>query len=109
MAADLLVDQAALEDRVGSRVLARLLDDDGDGAADANLVQWCLVTASDEAYGLLRTGFASDEQIRNVVDTDAGLRNAIVELAIGLTGSRKPSMVAAAGLMKVILPNKSRP
>lgn len=97
MPADLLVTQEDLENRVGSRVLARLLDDDGDGVADPSLVTWCLRTATDEAYGLLRTGFRSDEQIRDVVDTDAGLRNAITELAIGLAGSRKPSMVATDG------------
>lgn len=96
-AADALVSQAALEDRVGARVLARLLDDDNDGVADPALVEWVIETASAEAYGLLRNGFESDDKIRDVVDTDAALRNAIVELAIGLAGSRKPSMVAADG------------
>lgn len=97
MAADDLIVQLDLEIRVGASTLRQMLTDDGSTTIDSTLVTWALETASAEAYGLLRPGYTADETIKTLVDNDPGVKNAVVELAIGLAGTRRPGILAADG------------
>ena len=92
-----LIDQADLEQRIGPRMLAQLLDDDGDAVADESNVSWVTSTASKIAAGILRSGFGDYAQIEALVAADEAVKNDVVEIGCGLAGGRRPGLVGQNG------------
>lgn len=92
-----LITQADIEQRIGAAELVRLLDDDGDGVADSGNVTWALTAASAIAKGILYRAFSSETKIEALVAADPGVLNDVVEIAVGLAGTRRPQLLGADG------------
>jgi hypothetical protein len=91
-----VITQQDVEDRIGPERLAQLLDDDGDGVADAPLVGRLLQQATDRGAGRLLKAFSAD-QIAKLAAADAGLRDAFVDLFLMFAGQHRPEFVDANG------------
>lgn len=91
-----LISQADVEKRIGALAFARLCDDDGDGAADAPVVEELLEEASKIAEGILLRSF-SRATIAKLAADDIALRGAICDVAIGLAGRRRPELLGPNG------------
>ena len=92
-----LIDQADVEARIGPRCLVDLLDDDGDGIADASRIAALLTAASKIARGILYRAFPSSDQIDDLVEADEGVKNDVVEIFVGLASGGRPHMLGPDG------------
>lgn len=91
-----LFTQQDLERHIGPTEVAQLLDDDGDGVADAANVAQVIDVASDMAVGLLRGGF-SEAQILDLAANDWAVKEAVLDIAAGLCGKRRKEFGGASG------------
>lgn len=92
-----LATQADWELLVGSQNLAQMLDDDGDGVADAATVTAILEYASRIAEGLLLGAFGSASVIATLVAADVALKLSVCEIASDLAARRRPAFLSADG------------
>lgn len=92
-----LIGQSDIEDVIGVKKLVEHADDDGDGVADANVIEKLLTKADDYARNALKPGFGTIAAIDDLVSHDAAIRNDITELAIGLLGRRREQMLGEDG------------
>lgn len=83
-----LITKARLELRVGAQTLARFLDDDGDGNADADPTEEVLLESSQIARGILLSGFTL-AQIDTLAEADLAVRGAICDIACDLMARRR--------------------
>lgn len=60
--------------------MRRLAGDDGTGVARADRVAYGIAVASEEAYGILRSGFETNEKIVYLAANDPSVRHAIAML-----------------------------
>lgn len=95
--ADSLISQAELERYIGAQTLARLLNDTGDDTPNAQLLEDVIQGGTDEAYGILRVAFPSDAQIFTLVQNDRSAKNAVLDIAVGLAGQRRPGLLSDDG------------
>ncbi len=78
-----LITQADLELALegGSETLRELAGDDGAGGPRTVRVEYAIAVASEEAYGLLKSGFPSNDQVIALVGADIAVRHAIAMIA----------------------------
>lgn len=91
-----LISQADLELRVGARRIVELTDDDADGVADEAPVAAVIQAASDRAGGKLLAAW-SLAQIIALAAEDSAVRAAVVSVALGYLGERRPEFTDAQG------------
>lgn len=91
-----LATQAELELHVTPNALARYLDDDGDGEADARPTEQILLRASQEAKAHLLPAFSTD-QIEGLAAADPAIRGAVLDIAADLMARRRPALLTADG------------
>lgn len=92
-----LVTQQQVELKVGSLTLSQLTDDDGDGVADQLVLDYCSEVASDVAYGILLKAYPSEQRVQQLVSDDAAVRDAVVDVYVGVAGERRPSLLTQDG------------
>ena len=90
-----LVERADVVAVCGPRAVDQWCDDDGDGVAEAEVVDDALDAASDRA-GLLLEGW-SVENVVELVARDRAVKRAIAEVAAGLMGRRRPEFASDQG------------
>jgi hypothetical protein len=93
-----LITQADIENRYSQKRLKDLLDDDGDGVADAALVTMIIQQASARGKDLLKPGWPSEPQIELLVSNDISLKAAVVDIAMGYAGRRRAEFLDAEGM-----------
>lgn len=91
-----LITQAELERRIGADRARQLLDDDRDGQADQAAFEEVIQEASDVAGGELLGAFSQDQIVR-LAAADRGLRGAVILVALGVLGERRPEFVDPQG------------
>ena len=94
-----LITQGQLENRIGGPAkLVQLLDDNGDGVADAGLVAEVLEEATQLGVGLLWDGFPTYELVALLVANDLAIVGAFCDIACGLAGQRRIEFTNPQGL-----------
>jgi hypothetical protein len=86
---------ADIEQRIGKRTAAQFLDDDGDGEADAAVVDTFVTEASAYADSLLGASFGI--QVLQEHAQDPRFKGAVADIAIGLAAERRPEFMRADG------------
>ncbi len=92
-----LITQRDLELRIGSNNVARMCNDVGGNDADQEILRKVIGQASARARTLLYRAYPSNEQIKNLVTADEGVKMLVEDLAIGLMGDRRPGFLASDG------------
>ncbi len=87
---------ADLERRLTPRVVVDLLDDDGDGVADAAVVADVLGEALAITHGILKSGYVDDDVRTVLIEGDPAVKGALLDIAASIAG-RRPSALGGAG------------
>lgn len=94
-----LITQSQLEMSMGGPDQLRMFtDDDGDGIADPEPVNWIIEAATHDAAGILRAGWNA-EQVVALVNADPAVRNHVLAIAKGFAGERRPQLTDPNGKM----------
>jgi phage gp36-like protein len=97
MSGPFLITQRMVELRFGAKVIRDLFDKDRSGQADPERIEMALGEASDVVWGLLRKGFPSEAQIRDLVDNDKAVQGYCCQIFMGVAGQMKPGLLNAQG------------